>query len=85
MNSLLPLPAENETTLTVQEIKCITGASDKRLQIAWLVKNGWRHSTDRHGVPVIGRLYANLKLGGLDMATVVASSEWEPNHAAIGS
>jgi len=83
LTSLLPLPAANETTLTPEEVKRITGASEKKLQIAWLTANRWKHTTDRHGVPVIGRLYANLKLGGLDMENIVADVEWEPNLDSI--
>lgn len=83
MTTLLPLPGEGELILTEAEVKRITGAGTPKLQLQWLQDNGWAHTVDRHGAPVVGRLYANLKLGGLDMATMVQGAEWQPDTSAI--
>jgi len=86
MPALLPLPAENETVLTGDELKQITGAAATRQQVLWLRENRWQFSADRHGAPIVGRLYANLKLGGLEMKYIVNPNDsgWQPNVGALG-
>lgn len=85
MNALLHLPRENDTLLTTAELADITGASTKALQIEWLTQNGWRYTTTRHGEPRVGRMYANLKLCGVDMNAIITgdADEWQPNRGAI--
>jgi len=79
----LPAPGENELVLTDDEMRRITGAGTKQLQIDWLKANGWQHSLTRGGEPRVGRLYANLKLSGMDLATIGSPDAWEPNRAAL--
>lgn len=85
MEALLHLP--EATLLTPGELADITGAATKALQLQWLTDNGWKFSTTRHGEPRVGRLYANLKLGGLELASVITSHEveWQPNRRAINA
>lgn len=88
MEALLHLPAQNATLLTAEELAEITGAKTSALQVQWLGQNGWQFSTTRHGEPRVGRLYANLKLAGLEMSDIINNTtvkEWEPNGSAIGS
>lgn len=85
--NLVPLPNEGELTLTKAELAGITGSPQARLQVEWLEKNRWRFTLTRAGEPVVGRLYANLKLGGVELAqvTIGSTDEWEPNASAIGA
>lgn len=85
MNALLHLPAENATLLTDAELADITGANSKALQIEWLNRNEWHYTTNRHGVPRVGRVYANLKLCGIEPSAMITgeADEWQPNRGAI--
>ncbi|MBO9685650.1 MAG: DUF4224 domain-containing protein [Mitsuaria chitosanitabida] len=81
----LPLPADDSLTLTGEELADLTGAARRDLQLEWLRSNGWRFVTTRAGDPRVGRLYANLKLAGVELREGIAGAEpWEPNLAAIG-
>lgn len=81
--NLLDLPAQGELQLTPEELERLTGAVPTALQLDWLRSNGWAFSLTRAGKPVVGRLYANLKLSGVEVATMVAPGSWQPNMAAI--
>ena len=83
MTALFLLPAEGELTLTERELAAITGTSTRRLQIEWLKVNSWTHVLTRGGAPVVGRLYANMKLSDLNIATMAPSEPWEPDLSAI--
>lgn len=79
MNSILALPEPGEETLSVDAIVRITGATRRDLQIEWLKKNRWHFHVNRGGDPVVGRLYANLKLSGVEVKTIVQRQDWEPD------
>ena len=81
--NLLDLPAQGELQLTPEELERLTGAAQTALQLDWLRVNGWAFSLTRAGKPVVGRLYANLKLSGVEVATMVTPGSWQPNMAAI--
>lgn len=83
MPTLLALPATGELQLCDAELESLTGATQARLQIDWLRGNGWAYTLTRNGKPVVGRLYANLKLSGVEVATIVRPDHFEPNFAAI--
>jgi hypothetical protein len=88
MMNLIPLPSEGELTLTRAELASVTGTPQPRLQIEWLKAHGWKFTLTRGHEPIVGRLYANLKLGGVELAAVTIGSteeEWTPNAAAIGA
>lgn len=51
--------------LTDDEIATITGYLTPSRQIQWLDANGWQHALSGARRPVVGRLYARLKLAGL--------------------
>jgi hypothetical protein len=72
----LPLPTE---TLNPDEIIEISGCRQKNEQIEWLKKNDWHFLRNRAGAPVIGRLYARLKLAGINPAALAApeASGWQ--------
>jgi hypothetical protein len=65
----LPLPSE---TLEPDEINKISGCSRASDQIEWLKRNEWVFFKNRAGAPIIGRLYARLKLAGINPATLAA-------------
>jgi hypothetical protein len=72
----LPLPSE---TLSADEVSEISGCSRKSDQIDWLSQNGWVFIRNRAGAPIIGRLYARLKLAGINPAALAApeASGWQ--------
>ncbi len=67
--------------LTPDEIEAITGAQHAALQIKWLTDNGWKHHTTRANRPVVGRLYARLKMAGINMTQVQGG--WQPDLRAV--
>lgn len=81
---LLPLPGVDELQLTEAELAGITGATQTRLQVEWLQANGWVYVLTRSRRPVVGRLYANLKLAGVELAGLIGPVEWSPDWSAIG-
>jgi|GEM_PF-411951 len=79
----IPTPGKDEIALTDDEVRRITGAGTRQLQIEWLTRNRWHFTLTRGGDPVVGRLYANLKMGGVEMATMAIDGAWEPDHTAL--
>ncbi|MNJ67472.1 hypothetical protein D3C77_636490 [compost metagenome] len=59
------------------EIATITGYLTPSRQIQWLAANGWQHALSGARRPVVGRLYARLKLAGLKPSeTNAATDTW---------
>lgn len=65
----LSLPTE---TLSEEEVTDISGCSRKNDQVDWLAKNGWVFFQNRAGAPKIGRLYARLRMAGINPSTLMA-------------
>lgn len=63
----ITLPIQSET-LTADEIVEITGRSRRYEQVQWFKCNGWVYYKNATGAPVIGRLYARMKLAGVDLS-----------------
>jgi hypothetical protein len=63
----MTLPSE---TLSDEEVSELSGCSRKTDQVDWLTKNGWVFLLNRAGAPKIGRLYARLRLTGINPATL---------------
>jgi hypothetical protein len=78
----LPLPSE---TLSPDEVGEISGCSRKSDQIDWLKQNGWHYLQNRAGAPIIGRLYARLKLAGINPAALATpeASGWKMDRSTI--
>lgn len=72
----LQLPSE---TLEPDEICKISGCKRDGDQVEWLKKNGWLFFQNRAGAPIVGRLYARLKMAGINPAALVApeTSGWQ--------
>lgn len=61
--------------LTEDEIAAITGYLTPSKQIQWLASNGWNHVLSGARRPVVGRLYARLKLAGLNASETKAVTD----------
>lgn len=81
--ALLPLPNSGELLLTDLELQSLSGAQQYRLQIDWLTDNGWVFFRTRAGRPVVGRLYANLKLANVELKQVWECRRFELDLTAI--
>lgn len=53
--------------LSEEELQEITGRARHHDQIAWLDENRWRYVVSKRERPIVGRLYARMKLGGVDL------------------
>ena len=71
MTAIFEMPLTTET-LTEEEITDISGCSRKSDQVQWLSQNGWVFFQNRAGAPKIGRLYARLRMAGINPSTLMA-------------
>ncbi|MBT9521917.1 MAG: DUF4224 domain-containing protein [Dechloromonas sp.] len=62
---MLKAPLDGEA-LGAHEIARITGYALERDQVKWLTNNKWRFHLGGDGRPVLGRMYARLRLCGID-------------------
>jgi hypothetical protein len=62
----IQLPAE--TALTREEVERITGRTRALAQATWLREHAWVYELDADGTVIVGKLYANLRLAGLNPA-----------------
>ena len=75
---------QNET-LTEEELAAITGYLIPSGQIAWLNRNGWKHVLTRSRRPVVGLVYARMKLAGVKpSAENVAAEAWSLDLSKVG-
>ena len=82
MSAIFEMPIASET-LGADELIEITGCSHKPGQIDWLKKNGWTHLKNKAGAPIVGRLYARLKLAGITPAALTTSGGWAPDFSDV--
>lgn len=78
MTAIFEMPIGSET-LTANEIELITGCVRRADQIAWLQAEGWTFFKNKAGDPIVGRLYARLKLSGINPNSMMASGGWAPD------
>lgn len=72
-------------TLSDEELFAITGYRLPSLQIKWLIKNGWQHALSGARRPVVGRVYARLKLAGVKPSIANAVAEpWTLDLSKVG-
>lgn len=74
------LPSE---ILTQDEIAEITGCQRKAEKIDWLTSNGWVVFRSRAGEPIVGRMYARLKLAGINPVALATSGGWVPDWSRM--
>lgn len=82
MTALFEFPIFSET-LGAPEIEEITGAKTSAAQIGWLKDNGWAFLVKRSGHPVVGRMYARLKLSGITPAEMAPKAAWAPDFSGL--
>lgn len=80
MTAIFEIPISSEI-LQPEEIATITGCKARRDQIEWLTKNGWTNHANKAGAPIVGRLYARLKLSGINPAALGTASGWAPDFS----
>ncbi|WP_339436955.1 DUF4224 domain-containing protein [Pseudomonas sp. EL_65y_Pfl1_R32] len=72
-------------TLAKEEIAAITGYMIPSRQITWLNLNGWKYVLTRSRRPVVGRVYARMKLAGVKpSAENVAAEAWSLDLSRVG-
>lgn len=77
MTAIFEVPIQSET-LSQDEISEISGCSRKGDQVEWLTSNRWIFFKNRAGTPVVGRLYARMRLSGINpMALASAAEGWQ--------
>jgi hypothetical protein len=74
MNRGDALPTLSET-LSEDELAAITGYKTPSFQRQWLTKNAWEHALTGARRPVVGRVYARLKLAGVKPSATNAVAE----------
>jgi len=81
MTAIFEMPMESET-LSPEELTRITGSPRSKGQIDWLEANGWQFHRTRAQEAIVGRLYARLKLAGINPAAMTTSGGWVPDFSA---
>lgn len=77
MTAIFELPLQTET-LSPEEIGEISGCSRKGDQVDWLTRNAWIFFQNRAGIPVVGRLYARMRLAGINPSALAnATDGWQ--------
>lgn len=72
-------------TLSDEELITITGYKTPSHQRQWLVKNAWAFVLTGAQRPVVGRVYARLKLAGVKPSEVSAIAEtWSLDLRNVG-
>lgn len=72
-------------TLGDEELASITGYRRPSKQIDWLAMNGWQYMLTGARKPVVGRVYARLKLAGVRPSGANAVAEtWSLDLSRVG-
>lgn len=82
MTAMFEMPLSSET-LTTDELQQITGCARRADQVAWLQTEGWMYVRNRAGEPIVGRLYARMRLSGITPNALVASGGWAPDFSTL--
>jgi hypothetical protein len=72
-------------TLDEEELASITGYHRPSKQISWLANHGWQYALTGARRPVVGRVYARLKLAGVKPSSTNAVAEtWTLDLSRVG-
>ena len=82
MSALFDMPAA-DLTLTSDELAKITGHARAQGQLDWLKAYRWHHHINKAGQPVVGRLYATMKLSGVEVKHMIQPEAWQPDFAGL--
>lgn len=50
--------------LSKEELEAMIGAKSSKKQVEWLASHGWKYELNATQRPVVGRIYARLRLAG---------------------
>ena len=70
--------------LTIHEVEEITGRKTNQKQREWFNVRGWIYETSASGRPIVGRIYASMKLGGTTPTIGAFRPPRQPNFEALG-
>ncbi|NMY45255.1 DUF4224 domain-containing protein [Pseudomonas sp. WS 5027] len=71
-------------TLADEELATITGYQIPSKQIQWLTENQWEHVLTGSRRPIVGRVYARMKLAGVTPSAVNPTAEtWSLDLANV--
>lgn len=82
MTAIFEMPLADET-LSSEELHRITGYAHKAEQAKWLTEAGWVFHKNKAGEPIVGRLYARLKMAGITPAALTSSGGWAPDFSQL--
>jgi hypothetical protein len=84
MSAIFEMPIQSET-LTVDELSDISGCARKSDQVDWLKRNCWVFFQNRAGIPIVGRLYARMRLAGINPAALanVPETGWQMDTSKV--
>lgn len=82
MTAIFEMPISSET-LAQEELAEITGCPRKGDQIEWLTCNGWTYHKNKAGQAIVGRLYARLKMAGINPAGLATTGGWTPDLSSV--
>ncbi|RUI20266.1 DUF4224 domain-containing protein [Pseudomonas aeruginosa] len=61
--------------LSNEELEAMIGAKSTKKQVEWLTSHGWAYELNAVRRPVVGRIYARLRLAGVKPNSTVAVEE----------
>lgn len=84
MSAMFELHLVSET-LNADEMIEISGCHRRADQVAWLDRNRWVYHTNKAGIPVVGRMYARMKMAGINPATLAqpAATGWQADFSKV--
>ncbi|MYM37235.1 DUF4224 domain-containing protein [Duganella sp. FT94W] len=59
-------------TLSEDEVAEISGCQRRADQVAWLNRAGWVYHTNKAGLPIIGRMYARMRMAGINPSSLIS-------------
>jgi hypothetical protein len=78
----MEIPSE---TLPDEDLATITGYQIPSRQLGWLNDNGWKYVLTGARKPIVGRVYARMKLAGVrPSAENVAAEAWSLDLSRVG-
>lgn len=63
-------------TLDADEVAALTGRKRPKEQREWLDSNHWAYATTAAGHPIVGRVYARMRLAGINPARHKPAQGW---------
>lgn len=82
MGALFEISIQTEI-LSNGEVQEICGCTRRCDLIEWLITNGWIFFRNRSGDPIVGRMYARLKLAGINPGVLSVSNGWIPDFSKV--